>query len=458
MTFRSSLKRETWPVLAVYFHIPLLVNDNFVKKYRCISLTLDKFLSKYSLIFLELTVILLETKMAEHVQRISFQNRTWGTPFRNGNRSFNTTPIYIEEPPQGKYVGFLSFCLAVISVLGVLINALMIYLTKTSKKRLDGQEKNSEHLQVQRKNLMYFFILNLAISDATGALVGAPALFIEVYLKFTAESDFNCKFTRFIQLLFPIATVHLLLTIMIERWRTIASPLFVLKKATAKIIISICWLWSATVIIFLGLPSYKIQISNIDKQHFTLVCLYNRKDEDMARTVLYIVFCFVAFVTPCVSLVSISIYIASRIFKDRHVGVTPLAIIVSQREKYKVTRIFLCVTAAFVMPYLAYIFYGIVSSTGLWPKANYQKDLALRCTWATLIYGNTIVNPILIFIQCKSLRRQFCTLFTRAKQNKVSIQIGDAQTQAKHESTEAASGLELAIQELNTQKPSTAFQ
>ena len=107
---------------------------------------------------------------------------------------------------------------------------------------------------------------------------------------------------------------------------------------------------------------------------------------------------------PCFVVVSLSIYIAVRIRKRPVLQDRPLAAITNESEKLKTTRVNLTVVAAFVLPYLAYIIYGVVSMSGLLPDNSYQTDFVLCYVWAALVYSNVVVNPTVIFVQTKSLR------------------------------------------------------
>ena len=42
--------------------------------------------------------------------------------------------------------------------------------------------------------------------------------------------------------------------------------------------------------------------------------------------------------------------------------------------------------------------------TGLLPDNTYQTDAELRGIWAALVYSNVVINPIVIFVEMKSLR------------------------------------------------------
>ena len=319
---------------------------------------------------------------------------------KNGSLYLHESAAYVFQELGDDYERILSVWFVAIGVFGFLANLLMLYLTRHSNTR----RQLNEPVRTLRKDFMYFFIFNLAFSDAAGSSTGIPLLALELYFNLTIKNNSVCRVVRFSQLLFPTVTMFLLLLITIERYLSIVSPLFILRRSSARKIICLVWIWSSA-IICLGLPSFEIQRWELDKQHFTLVFKYSNSGEKRTfLKILYLVFVFLAFLVPCFVVVTLSVYIVVRIRKRPVLQDRPLAAITNESEKLKTTKVILTVVAAFVLPYLAYIIYGVVSMSGLLPDNSYETDFVLRCVWAALVYSNVVINPTVIFVQTKSLR------------------------------------------------------
>ena len=325
----------------------------------------------------------------------SFWNQT-----QNDSMYSHESAVYVQHEIGRDYKSILSVWFVAIGALGFLANLLMLYLTRHSNTK----RQLNEPVRTLRKDLMYFFIFNLAFSDAAGSLVGIPLVTLEAY-KLTIKNNSVCRVVRFSQLLFPTVTLFLLLLITVERYLSIISPLYILRRSSARKIIYLAWIWSSA-IICLGLPSFEIQRWELDKQRFTLVCKYSDSGERRSIIkILYLIFVLLAYLVPCFIVVTLSVYIASKILRKRLVlQDKPLAAITSESEKLKTTRVFLTVVAAFILPYLAYIIYAVCSMTGILPDNSYQTDVALRGILAALVYSNVVINPMVIFVEMKSLR------------------------------------------------------
>ena len=155
------------------------------------------------------------------------------------HNTFPHTPsMYVPHPTQDGYKPFMSFWLTTIAALGFVGNALMIYLTR--QRNCDRQPNST--VGTQRKELMYYLIFNLAISDAAGSLVGVPLLVLETWFELAVVSDTSCRVVRFFQLLFPTVTAYLLIAITCERCRSILSPLFVINPGHARRAIFLSWI------------------------------------------------------------------------------------------------------------------------------------------------------------------------------------------------------------------------
>ena len=322
---------------------------------------------------------------------------------QNLSSSSNKTPkVYVFLTDKEGYRTFFLAWTVLIIVLGIMLNALI--LTVTTQQKATGQENRLRH--ILRKQLVHYFIFNLAVSDIIASLIAIPLLILDLIFDFSAKNNFVCKIVRFLQLLFPTTTLFLLLVITVERFLSLVLPIFLLNRSTARRIVFLSWIWSMLVVC-LGIISYNVQRSELDNNYFTLVCKYSGAKHGVnIENILYLVFLCFAYLIPCVVIVNMSIYIAYRIWITRLVprGELPAFDFVSEREKQKTTKLLLSVVAAFVLPYLAYIIYGMLRTTNKLPDISSETDYILRHFFATLAYSNVVVNPIVIIMQMKSLR------------------------------------------------------
>ena len=194
---------------------------------------------------------------------------------------------------EGYRAFFLAWTVAVI-IFGIALNALI--LTVTSQHKTTGQENRSRH--ILRKQLVHYFIFNLAVSDIIASLIAIPLLILDLIFDFSAKNNFVCKIVRFLQLLFPTTTLFLLLVITVERFLSLVLPIFLLNRSTARRIVFLSWIWSMLVVC-LGIISYNVQRSELDNNYFTLVCKYSGAKHGITiENKLYLVFVCFAYLIP----------------------------------------------------------------------------------------------------------------------------------------------------------------
>ena len=139
------------------------------------------------------------------------------------NESFHShdSAVYVFQELRGIYKRILSVWFVVIGVLGLKLKL---------ARHNNTTRKLNEPVRTLRKDLMYYFIFNLAFSDAAGSSTGIPLLALEASFDFTVKNNNVCRTIRFSQLFFPTLTLFLILLITIERYLLIVSPFFVFKR------------------------------------------------------------------------------------------------------------------------------------------------------------------------------------------------------------------------------------
>lgn len=314
------------------------------------------------------------------------------------NVTLTEPKAYVFLTVKDGYKTFFMIWSVALIVLGVLVNNLMLYITKQDS----SVGHHTETTTCTKKHIVYYFFFNLAISDAAGSLIAIPLLILELSFGIIVKNDVACRISRFHTLLFPTVTLFLLLVITAERFLSLVTPSFILRQSIARKIVCLAWVWSSF-IVCLGLPSYQYRKWDLNERQYTFLCTYSSGKERELR-VLYMLFVCFAYLIPCVLVVILSIFIANRIRKSSSPLTGALPAFVNEREKQKTTKVLLSVVGAFVLPYLAYIMYGLLRTTGLLPETSYQTDITLRYFWAMLAYTNVVVNPMVVLFQIKSLR------------------------------------------------------
>ena len=182
--------------------------------------------------------VLHEERMTESMEKSLNQTQ-------NDSMYSHESAVYVQHEIGRDYKSILSVWFVAIGVLGFLANLLMLYLTRHSNTK----RQLNEPVRTLQKDLMYFFIFNLALSDAAGSLTGIPLLALEAYFNLTIKNNSVCRVVRFSQLLFPTVTMFLLLLITVERYLSIVYPLFILRRSLARKIICLAWIWSSAIIL-----------------------------------------------------------------------------------------------------------------------------------------------------------------------------------------------------------------
>lgn len=209
----------------------------------------------------------------------------------------NNTIIYVFAPVQLYIKIILATGIVILSVLTILPNVFIFYHShrNTSKPK---------HIPMNRLPMKYF-TQSLALSDILCCLVDGSLPVAELFVD-TIQSEFICKFTRYIEVAFAVIIIFNCLVISIERFLGIFYPFFVINPRHCRTIIKASWVIGgllATIMI----PSYRLQRYDVDHQTYTFFCLMDRSKASLRQ--LFLIFIVINYIVPCFIIVVISIRI-----------------------------------------------------------------------------------------------------------------------------------------------------
>ncbi|XP_031568773.1 neuromedin-U receptor 1-like [Actinia tenebrosa] len=311
----------------------------------------------------------------------------------------NTSREYVFAPVS--YLIKLIILTAMLSfgVYGLIANSLILYFKHKQHRR-----RRHTIRRPFSRSLTEYFINSLALSDLLCCLISLPLYSSEMFIDFV-KSDSVCRFTRLFNSMFAVITILNLLVIGVERHLTIFHPFFILSRRTAKKMVAAAWVLGV-LFTLVSVPAYGlVYFEDIDKNYYTLVCKY---DSSMPLyRALFITFISILYIVPSFILTFISLCILNRQRESQRADAfqnTRRAL-----SRLKVTRMFVSLIFAFIIPYMAFSMY---SSFRMVFKVNvsFTADYIVRHISVSLIYANGSISAT-ILIYYEKLYNDFWSCF-----------------------------------------------
>lgn len=154
---------------------------------------------------------------------------------------------------------FFNIVLPIISIVGLIINIIVIYVIMTDRK--------------MRQTTASIYIVNLAIADILVLVIGVPLWIYQLVSKNSA--DWSCQLTFGLSYLTSVVSVITLAVISYDRYRCVVRPFDQeTEKSFAMKVVSICWF----VVFLLASPffaGYKAKHHEVTFQ-ISAFCVYTR--------------------------------------------------------------------------------------------------------------------------------------------------------------------------------------
>ncbi|XP_031575044.1 neuromedin-U receptor 2-like [Actinia tenebrosa] len=322
------------------------------------------------------------------------------------NNSRNVSEIitraYVFAPVSNNVKLVISTAMLLFGVYGLIANSLILYFKHKQHRR----RRCAIQRALTRSALKEYFINSLALSDLLCCLISLPLVTAEMFIDFV-HNDWICKVNRFLNFIFPVITILNLLVIGIERYFAIFHPFKVLARHKAKKIVMGAWVLGV-LLTLIPMPTYKLIYFEIEENSYTLICKYDNT-LPLYRC-LFIAFITICYIIPSIILIFVNLRILKFVRRKR-CRVAPLQQVKtskrtpSQTSRFKVTRMFMWLILAFIIPYLLFIVYnGLVMV--LRPTISFTSDYLARYASAFFGFSNGAVSAAILFHNEKDLKRR----------------------------------------------------
>ena len=270
-------------------------------------------------------------------------------------------------------------CLSVSAVLGFTGNAFVVAVIFRAKKL---------------RSVMNRFVLHLAISDLIVCSLCIP-LFMVVNFRFAADTATSgtadmakCKMTRFLQYLAPEASMTILITIGLNRYRAIVHPLHGMTYGTANKLITAAWSYALVMVA----PS--LYLTEVKPVHENSTALYCATIPGNLLGRLYTVFLGAfGYLLPLAVLIILYGKICKTVWlrQKNNLGHTmPVKAHIQSRKK--ALRMFLTVTLIFLVSWLPLLIYvGAIEFTKPAPS---PFDYTRLVVYSIGLF-NSVLNPFI---------------------------------------------------------------
>lgn len=246
--------------------------------------------------------------------------------------------------------------------------------------------------------------MSLVLSDLLCSLVSLPIsaseMFFDVFL-----NDWVCKVLRFFNIFFPAVTIYSYLVIGIERYLGIFCPFSVISPSKAKKMVIGAWVLGFLVTL-IPTTTYRRVYYDIGRDYFTLICKYD--NTVTLYRILFTIFLLIIYIIPSIIL----LFINTRIIRyhKNHVPMGSAKVEQKSLAKRRITRMFVSLIFAFVVPYLLFIAYSAFMMI-LKPDVPLAFDFVARHFSALLGYANGAISAIILVHNDKYLRRKVIKMF-----------------------------------------------
>ncbi|KXJ16320.1 pyroglutamylated RF-amide peptide receptor [Exaiptasia diaphana] len=288
--------------------------------------------------------------------------------------------------------------LGLVSLVGLLGNALVVSIITTTRKR--GQ-----------KTAVQIFILHLAVSDLMVCLLCIP-LTLLVNFNFPSHvtnTEHNlCKVTRFTQFLAPSSSIAILTVISIDRFYSLVKP-FKRNSAFTKPCVLLLTAWCYAAAIFVP-TFYFAKMEGLDTTNGKMYYCITIPNNSLAGFI-YLLFLFIAsFLVPLITMIVLYSRVGKavwsrvrKISRSRDTYISNSSLSVLERSRKRVTRMLLIVVVVFLICWSPFVIYTGFIERWVAPFPN-PADSVRLITYCIGLF-NSICNPFIYYFNSESSRK-----------------------------------------------------
>ncbi|KAI5609277.1 tachykinin receptor 3-like [Silurus asotus] len=241
-----------------------------------------------------------------------------------------------------------------------------------------------------------YFLLNLAVSDASMAALNTPINFVYAAHGDWYFGDAYCKFHNFFPVAAVFASIYSMTAIAVDRYMAIIHPLKPRFSATLTRLVIVC-VWGAAVVLAFPLCFYSKTTAIRNRTLCYVDWPRHKTDEFMYHIIVSVL----VYLLPLVVMAITYSLVGVTLWGGGMAGNSSDNYLEQLQAKRKVVKMMVLVVVTFVLCWLPYHIYFII--TGLYPnirKWKYIQQVYLAVMW--LAMSSTVYNPII-----------YCTLNSR---------------------------------------------
>lgn len=332
------------------------------------------------------------------------KNATWTVNSSQANNSSQTNfpyhknSIYVFTPAGNSEKLTLCLILSTLGITGFLGNCSIFYFLSKIKKR-NGTQSNPF---VRSLNL---YIRSLSLSDLLMCAVGAPLVCTNI-LSDVFQSGWPCKIARYLQFVFPAATINTLVVTSLEKFLSTRN---VLQRpmSTRKVrnIILCAWLTGLLLMLPASAAYDGIRV-DLNNSHFTVICKNNEHFYPFRITLIVLP---IQYVLPTVFVFFVNIHLSITMWnaiKRQSVAIAVKNSFKAQlrAKRIKGTTLLVALTFGFIIPFSSFV--GNMAYTQIVkPRRDFRTSYMFRYGSGILVFLSPVINFAIFFSQMNDFRQ-----------------------------------------------------
>ncbi|XP_067021429.1 putative neuropeptide Y receptor type 6 [Acropora muricata] len=333
------------------------------------------------------------------------KNATWTVNSSQANNSSQTNSpyhgknsIYVFTPAGNSEKLTLCLIVSTLGITGFLGNCSIFYFLSKIKKR-NGTQSNPF---VRSLNL---YIRSLSLSDLLMCAVGAPLLCINVSSD-VFQSGWPCKIARYLQFVFPAATINTLVVTSLEKFLSTRN---VLQRpmTTRKVRNIILYAWLSGLLLMMpASAAYDGIRVDLNNSHFTVICKNNEHFYPFRLTLILLP---IQYVLPTVFVFFVNIHLSITLWNSIKRQSVAIAVKNSfkaqlRAKRIKGTTLLVALTFGFITPF-SFFLGNMVYTQIAKPRRDFSTSYMFRYGSGIFVFLSPVINFTIFFSQMNDFRQ-----------------------------------------------------
>ena len=306
--------------------------------------------------------------------------------------------IYVFTPAGDFEKLTLCLILSTLGITGFLGNVSIFYFLGKNKRR-NGIQSNPF---VRSLNL---YMRSLSLSDLLICAVGAPLLCINVSSD-VFQSGWPCKLVRYLQFVFPAATINTLVVTSLEKFLSTRN---VLQRpmSTRKVRNIILYAWLLGLLLMMpASAAYDGIRVDLNNSHFTVICKNNENFYPFPLTLIVLP---IQYVLPTVFVFFVNIHLSITLWNSIKRQSVAIAVKNSfkaqlRAKRIKGTTLLVALTFGFITPF-SFFLGNMVYTQFVKPRRDFRTSYMFRYGSGLLVFLSPVINFTIFFSQMNDFRQ-----------------------------------------------------